>query len=120
MNEVRVQRTGLGPLVFTGTLLARSSSKRVGKDRWTELELYVTEAGNYVSAVIGQTTRPSEEIRYAALSHTTPEAAIQSFFAKGQGRLSLPALDLLDEASEKDARLAAAFDAFEDTPQHVR
>lgn len=40
-------------LSFTGTLLAESSSRTVGKPRWTDLRLYRTDNGTYILEKVG-------------------------------------------------------------------
>lgn len=43
-------------IVFTGKLLGHSSSAGEKKNRWTEITIYITDAGQYVVAGVGQTT----------------------------------------------------------------
>jgi hypothetical protein len=43
-------------LVFTGILLGHASSAGARKNRWTEITIYLTDAGQYVVSGVGQTT----------------------------------------------------------------
>lgn len=120
MDEITVHRTGLGPLVFHGRILAESSSRRPGKDRWTDLELYRTVGGNYITVIIGNSTRPSDEIIRSAHRHADATAAVRSFCARDAGRMSLPAINLLDNAAGMDEAIAAAYDALEDEVERIK
>lgn len=46
---------GLQEVEFTGTRLSRASTERDDSLRWTEVEIYKTEAGNYVIVTRGVT-----------------------------------------------------------------
>lgn len=48
-------RDGKRVLQFDGELLAESSSRQPGNNRWVEFQLYRTKTGNYVLGRIGQT-----------------------------------------------------------------
>lgn len=43
-------------IVFIGTLLGHASSAEANKNRWTEITIYLTDAGQYVVSGVGQTT----------------------------------------------------------------
>jgi hypothetical protein len=47
-------------VVFDGEQLARATSKRPGKDRWIELDLFKTNLGVYVLLGVGKTTIKDE------------------------------------------------------------
>lgn len=43
-------------IVFTGILLGHASSAEEKKTRWTEMTIYLTDAGQYIVAGVGQST----------------------------------------------------------------
>lgn len=43
-------------IIFTGTLLGHSSSAEEKKNRWTEMNIYLTDAGQYIVAGTGHST----------------------------------------------------------------
>jgi EXLDI family protein len=43
-------------IVFTGVLLGHASSAEEKKTRWTEMDIYLTAAGQYVVTGVGQST----------------------------------------------------------------
>lgn len=49
-------RDGQRVLKFEGELLAHSSSKSPGRNRWVEFDLYITKSGTYVLGRIGYST----------------------------------------------------------------
>lgn len=51
-------------LQFTGRALASVNSHRPGYPRWTELNLFQTDAGAYVGQVVGRSTVDGETPRY--------------------------------------------------------
>lgn len=109
---------GVGPVQFDGTLLARVSTVSDAKDRWSELEIYLTKGGQYVTHTVGASRLPGEVDLHSAHVHKTAKDAIRAFVIRRTGKLSGPALDLLDEAAERDQAIARALDEFEE-PIHV-
>lgn len=117
-------------LVFTGTRLGGASSFVEGKQRWTEVEIYVTTAGSYVVSGVGQTNvrrgdlvwddragievqadRDEEPIRWVHVSETA-EGAVESLYqedAASTRYLTKVARQALREAAGRDDSLRRAF-----------
>lgn len=63
---------------FRGELLGSASSQRPGKDRWSEISIYRTAAGQYVISGVGRTQVPGEVDRVWAKVSGTPEGVIET------------------------------------------
>lgn len=113
MASFRIDRDGMSALEFDGVCLARVSTHRAWKHRWTELEIYRTEGGKYVSVSVGQSTQSGEDaLRSARVCHTAQEL-VQSFISRSRGSLSQPALAVLDDAAAVDDAIDVALSAIE-------
>lgn len=69
-QRVKLQQTHGPDVHFEGRLVHEFSTQRKdgGKDRWTELRLWETPAGNWVAESVGMSTRGGErELREAAV-----------------------------------------------------
>ena len=98
--ESHTVKAGNGPdLAFEGTLLGSVTSHRAGNPRWTELSLFKTKAGSYVSQVIGKSSVAGENNRYRS-AHGTVDIALGIF--KRNGDLTWLAKDLLEQAGIPD------------------
>lgn len=85
MIEIRLKRDNNTDLVFTGRLVARvTSDPSEFGGRWTELKVYETRGGQYVSQSLGLTEIPGEHDRSVCLVSTTLEAAAEFFKVKGR------------------------------------
>lgn len=104
MTEFRLERDNDVPLVFNGTILARSSSGQLGRERWTELTLYRTESDKYVVSIVGRSIHEDEFDRYTVRVVKTPQEVRKALHRKGDhGKyLTYVALDLLDMAARHD------------------
>ena len=67
---------------FAGELLAQATTYKPNAKRWTELQLYRTEAGQYVCVEIGLTRVPGEKTRRSA-EVAKDEAEVREFFEYG-------------------------------------
>ena len=102
---------------FEGELLAQISSHTPGKTRWIELALYRTEAGSYVLAGGGMSTRPGELNRMWAEISDEPDGVIEFLYLTNdhqQRFLPNTARALLKQASTVDEKVRLAY-----TTQHV-
>jgi hypothetical protein len=110
MSQHRLQRPGRVDLAFEGELLADATSHMAGQQRWQELRLYRTDSGKYVLEEIGRTEVPHEIDHRRVWVLDTPGEVRTKLERRGTlestGKevtyLTHTALDLLDEASEKD------------------
>ena len=97
MKEYTVLRDNLPDIAFTGSLLGSASSRKPGHDRWTQLDLYQTETGQYVGVKIGRTILPGEiNLSSAAVSFDLNE--VLPLFMRG-GRVSWLTKMLLEECN---------------------
>jgi EXLDI family protein len=116
-------------IVFTGMLLGHASSAEENKTRWTEMTIYLTEAGQYVVAGVGQSSvkkgdwikdstgrsvQALEDETPRAWSHVcdTPEGAIAVLYQKdstGVRYMTDVARAALESAIIHNAALADAF-----------
>jgi len=88
MSQIyRVQRDKHPDLAFEGDVVARvsSDSRDSWRARWTELELYRTNAGKWVAVTIGRSRVEGETDRHAAV---VCENLREVFAALGMGRLA--------------------------------
>lgn len=65
---------------FTGSLLGEGTSWEHGKDRWTEVRIYQTEAGSFVVEVIGRSALAGEVDRCRAQVCETAQGAVESLY----------------------------------------
>ena len=108
MEKYRVERDGQTDLQFTGVCLADASNRAVdgpASNRWTEIRIYRTEAGRYVTSVVGVSCWQGETNRYTA--DVCDNAADVVIALEQDGWLSGVAKDVLAQAAQTD-------DAFRD------
>jgi hypothetical protein len=101
-------------LIFTGELLAQSSSFRPGKKRWIELRLVKTDAGSYVISGEGPSLYDGEITRYWAHNCARAEGVVEQLHLLDENDtryMTRTSRDLLQEAAEVDPAIAAAFAA---------
>jgi hypothetical protein len=92
----RVRRDGDLDVEFTGALLASAHYCADG-DRFTEVDLFVTSAGKYVSCVrFGSTTRAS--MRHDAAVCATPEEVVD-WMRGSSGRIGTASKQVLERAN---------------------
>lgn len=69
-----------GPEIeFHGQLLAEVSSRQPNKDRWTELRVYKSDTGKYITESVGQTVFDHEHVRCKAAVFDKLEDITQAF-----------------------------------------
>lgn len=68
---------GSRELRFNGKLLAATSSRKPGKQRWAEFALYRTTNGKYVLAGVGRSEIVGEVDKHWALVSDDPQAVIE-------------------------------------------
>lgn len=112
MQDFRVQRTGDRDLVFSGVLLADLSSRdHAGQTRWTEIRVYRTDAGKYVTEQIGRSTVRGEiDRRDVKVVDAATEVHVALRRRADNPYLTNLALDALAEAGQHDEAIAAALD----------
>jgi hypothetical protein len=112
----RLIRPGAVDLVFDGVLLAERSSRRPGDEsqtHWTEMRLYRTASGKYVTEVIGRTTIADQVDRIKVVVHDRIGTIRAGLARRGRSKETdqmvtyLPdmAIGLLEEAAEADPKL---------------
>lgn len=109
----------MAPIEFDGELLAEVSTGKPWKHRWTELSLYRTTGGRYVSVSVGQTTYAHEEVIRSARILESPDALVASYISRKRGSMSQPAIALLEAAALIDPAIDTALDAIEDISELV-
>jgi hypothetical protein len=96
---------------FRGELLAATSSQETGKQRWIELALYRTEAGNFVVQGIGRSLREGESDRcWAQVSDEAAGVVERLTLYDDNGVRYMPWVNerLLRTAATLDARIHEA------------
>lgn len=112
-------RGGEPQLAFDGTQLARVSSVAPGKQRWTELTLYETNAGSYVVQTVARSTHGNEVDWFSARVYDTIEAAIDGLRDKKRRTLSKLALELIEVAAEDSHLVLDALEKIEGTEEVI-
>lgn len=100
---------------FRGRIIGFGSSQALDKDRWAEVTLYRTEAGNYIVAGVGRSQRPGETDRHWAHSSGTPEGAIEALYLYDADEVKyMPnfAKRALAEAAREDEAIRSAMSEF--------
>ena len=80
MQNYTVKRDGLPPIVFTGEKIGHGTTKSVngpGQNRWTEVDIYRTQGGKYITYVGRMTIWQGESDRRSATSKSAAEEIIQ-------------------------------------------
>lgn len=105
MEPFRIERTGALDLEFEGELLADVSSRLDNAPRWTEVRIYRTSTGRYVTEQIGLSVYASEKERRDVRVVESPDdlpKALERVSNDGRSYLTKTVLDALDEAAERD------------------
>lgn len=111
MQSHKVTRDGLPPIIFTGEHLAHASTKTVsgpGQNRWTEVDLYKTQGGNYIAAVVRYTIWEGESDRYSAKSFTSVPDVIE-WLKEGEDRLGSASQEAVEKAACCEPAFAEAW-----------
>lgn len=95
-----VQRRDGAALIFDGTLLANFTTAGDGFARWSELRIYRTEAGTYVTEQLGCSRIPGETTFRKVFSCEDQAAVVRSLRRNGKRGPYLTdlALDALEAA----------------------
>jgi hypothetical protein len=107
-----IERDSDVPLRFTGAPIASASSYEPGKDRWTQLTLYLTSTGRYVLHEEGLTDVDGEDDRsdaYVADDAATLIAGLYKVNVRGKRYLTRLALSLIEDAAVSDDGVRAAY-----------
>lgn len=114
-QSFRIARQGAVDLTFDGVLLAEESTRdEPGQTRWTEVRIYRTDTGKYVTETVGRSTRRGETDRITVFVHDSPADVPAGLRRKGRSALTgqdtmfIPnvALDALTTAGKADPALA--------------
>jgi hypothetical protein len=110
MPEFRVYRPKDIDLLFDGELLAEVSSRESEEqDRWTEIRIYRTTSGKYVTEEIGRTTVPDEVDIWDTRVHEDPHGIVKALRrrrADGRHFFTYTTLEAFDQAIAADPSLA--------------
>lgn len=111
MTAFTVERTGDVPLAFEGDLLADRSSRVSGNTRWTEVRIYRTESGKFVTEMVGRSIRKGEVDRRTVVVHddtdTIRAAIMRPNPDTGQSYMTRTAREALFDAAPHDHRIMA-------------
>lgn len=110
-SDFTIERDNDVALAFTGTLLADVSSRHEAQERWTEIRLFRTEAGNYVCHVVGASSVRGESNRsnaYVTKSGTEVRDSLRRVNHQGVKYLTHLALTALKTAGSSDEGIAFA------------
>jgi hypothetical protein len=108
MQHFRIERTGALDLEFEGTVLTDLSSQEDNIPRWTEIRIYKTSRGSYVTEMVGATTVSGERERRDVKIVNSPAELADALKRQPRGYLTKLALEALDEAAENDPDIRPA------------
>lgn len=108
MREFKLFRNQGKPLSFIGDVVAHASTKAAFKPRWTELTLYITKKGSFISHSSGVTTLKKEMNIVEAEVFSELEAALE-FFKNKEGEFTWVSNQILLQAQEKFPELHNSF-----------
>lgn len=97
---------------FTGRRLGHGSSHRSGRDRWTEVCVYLTVGGAYIVHIVGCSIVPGEAVRGRVRVCETAAAAVEALHQiddDGIKYLTNTARAAATEAAARDADFREAF-----------
>ena len=80
MENYKVKRDGLPPIVFTGEKIGHGTTRTVsgsGQNRWTDVDIYRTQGGKYIASIARMTIWEGESNRRTATSKPTAAEIIQ-------------------------------------------
>lgn len=111
MREIQIVRTNEVPLNFVGDVVAfatTNNNTNARKTRWTELTLYETKSGKFVSESVGVSTHDYEmNITYAEVFDRLPDAI--QFFRNKDGHFTWASGQIIEQAREKFGSELQAF-----------
>jgi hypothetical protein len=99
-------------LRFTGVLLGEASSQRPGKPRWTEVQIFKTQADQYVVHRVGRSSLPNEVDWHSSNVAEDPRGAVEFLHQVDElGSRYMTYVDrtAADRASEVDEDFAQAY-----------
>lgn len=108
MTEYRLSRPGLVDLIFEGERIGHASSRLTRRPRWTEVNVYRTDRGQWVTEIVGRTTLHGEHDRFQVTVCSTPVEVRESLKHPRSEYLTETALEALERAAENDAALETA------------
>ncbi len=111
MTLFRLTRRGGVPLEFEGRILADETSRRDDQPRWSEVRLYLTDNGAYVSEVTGRSILNGERDLTEVRVTTDPAQVREDLMRKtrdGKTYLTDVALLALTVAADEDPHLRNA------------
>lgn len=108
--EYRLHRHNDVDLVFDGDLLAEVSSHVPGMSRWSEVRIYSTSNGQWVTEVVGRTTHVGEVDRSHVAVHQDVNKVRFGLMRTDKGKRYLTDMgyQALEEAAQADPHLAPA------------
>lgn len=113
MQTFQVPRADNVDLVFDGVLLAEINSHDGRRPRWTELRIYRTTDGRYVTERIGRTSVEGEHDRVFTNVYENPADIRQGFLRPRPGQRDVwymndLAIECIELAAEQDQAVSAA------------
>lgn len=102
MSRYRIERPGALDLEFDGQLLSNVSSREGTALRWTEVRIYRTSTGRYVTEVVGRSVADGEKDRLDVKIVDNPQELPKALERQPGGYLTMIALDALDDAADHD------------------
>lgn len=94
-------------LQFEGEMLCNVSTREPGQSRWTEIHIYKTNTGRWVTEVLGRSNVYHEHDIISAVVSNTPKELRDSLLRTKDGRtfMSDIAFEALEEAAKKDPEI---------------
>ena len=110
-QDVRLERDSRSTLEFTGSLLAKISTRHGTKTRWTELTLWAADSvrAGWVVEIVGVSMNKNEVDRRDAVPCNSREE-IEAALSR-HGRLTIPGRQLIELAVHEDDELADLYSA---------
>jgi hypothetical protein len=115
MTQHKVPRNNDVDLVFDGELLADVTSEETGKKHWTEIRIYRTESGKFVTEMIGVTTVEGQYDRVNVNWYENPADVRKGLLRPRDGQtgefyLTVLAEEAIQQAAKRYPELSAALE----------
>lgn len=107
MQTFQVRRHGKPDAIFTGELLAETTSKNdeENKKQWTEVRIYRIETGKYITEIVGRSLIQGHRDRITFNVVENAADVKDALRINGREYITDLALEALEDAAEKDPAL---------------